>query len=119
MRKGNEDPASKITIHAMVDLDNQHVYALKVGKNSLGPGPLLCVYTCARAIYGHTREDLIEAIGKNCFTHFTLSPLNSRGNSFMCCDTHSGCHNNGHVQCHGVLPPAEGGVHRLYHFNRP
>ena len=31
MRKEKKDPASKIAIYAMVDLDNQYVYALKVG----------------------------------------------------------------------------------------
>jgi hypothetical protein len=30
MRKEKEDPASKVAIYAMVDLDNQYVYALKV-----------------------------------------------------------------------------------------
>ena len=30
MRKEKKDPASTITIHAMVDLDNQCAYALKV-----------------------------------------------------------------------------------------
>ena len=32
MRKEKEDPASKVAIYAMFDLDNQHVYALKVGR---------------------------------------------------------------------------------------
>ena len=30
MRKEKKDPASKVAIYAMVDLDNQHAYALKV-----------------------------------------------------------------------------------------
>ena len=30
MKKETKDPESKIDIYAMVDLDNQHVYALKV-----------------------------------------------------------------------------------------
>ena len=30
MRKETKDPASKVAIYAMVDLDNQYAYALKV-----------------------------------------------------------------------------------------
>ena len=34
MRKEKEDPASKIVIYALVDLDNQIVYALKVSTSA-------------------------------------------------------------------------------------
>ena len=30
MKKEKKDPFSKVSIYAMVDLDNQHAYALKV-----------------------------------------------------------------------------------------
>ena len=86
MRKEKKDPASKVAIYAMVDLDNQHAYALKV------------------QCHGLTWR--INQI-KSCSFLLSLLLLIL------------GYHNDSHLQCYRVLPPAEWRLQGCNYFNKP